>query len=77
MLYEQEYGGSSIDSAYGVALDASQQCRGQPIIVGQTSSGDFPTSSPLQPSLLGGKDMFVYRLSSFPTCQTFLPLATR
>jgi len=77
MLYEQEYGGSSIDSAYGVALDASQQCRGQPIIVGQTSSGDFPTSSPLQPSLLGGKDMFVYRLSSFPTCRTFLPLATR
>jgi hypothetical protein len=52
-------GGSADDRAYGIAVDST----GAAYVAGTTTSTDFPTSSPEQSSLGGGRDAFVLKLS--------------
>jgi hypothetical protein len=47
------------DYGWGVAVDGI----GNAYITGSTGSADFPTKNPLQPSLAGGGDAFVTKLS--------------
>ena len=60
MLYSTVLGGSGIDSATGIAVDAM----GDMFVAGYTSSRDFPTSHPLQPALNGPSDAFVTALNA-------------
>lgn len=54
-------GGTGLDRVWDLALGAG----GQPIVVGETSSGDFPTApSALQPQAQGSTDGFVFRLNA-------------
>ena len=52
-------GGSDDDRAYGIAVDAA----GAAYVTGSTTSPDFPTRSPAQSSLSGGRDAFVFKLN--------------
>jgi hypothetical protein len=56
-------GGSSDDSAYGIALDSSLNV----YVAGTTSSTNFPTSGPFQPSLKGASNAFVTKLNAAGT----------
>ena len=51
-------GGSGFDQAYELALSPG----GEPVLVGDTGSSDFPTVSPLQPAMNGSGDAFLARL---------------
>ena len=53
-------GGSGVDAANAMALDAS----GNVVLVGSTSSPDFPTAEPLRASLDGPEDAFVTKLTA-------------
>jgi Beta-propeller repeat/Abnormal spindle-like microcephaly-assoc'd, ASPM-SPD-2-Hydin len=54
-------GGSAVDLVTGLALDSS----GNVYIAGSTTSNDFPTMNPLQPSLgASGKNVFVTKMNS-------------
>lgn len=52
-------GGADADAAYGLALDTV----GRVVIAGSTSSGNFPTASPVQSGAGGAIDAFVARLT--------------
>ncbi|HEV8042956.1 MAG TPA: SBBP repeat-containing protein [Bryobacteraceae bacterium] len=53
------YGGSGLDAANGVALDPS----GNMLVVGQTSSANFPIVGGVQASLLGSFEAFLVKLN--------------
>jgi hypothetical protein len=59
LVFSTYLGGNNIDSAYGIAIDIARNV----YVAGETSSPDFPLVKPLQPSLLGGVDGFVTKLS--------------
>jgi hypothetical protein len=60
LVYSTYLGGSATDRAYGIAVDSA----GGVVIVGSTSSTDFPTVSPLQASNAGLTDIFVARINA-------------
>ena len=57
-------GGSSIEDATAVAVDPAS---GEFVVVGQTSSNNFPTRLPRQPMAGGGGDAFVARYNADAT----------
>src|SRR5262249_57542789 len=57
-IYSTHLGGSRSDEARGVAVDSF----GAAYVTGITSSNDFPTVNPLQPTLRGSTDAFVVRI---------------
>ncbi len=59
LVYSTYLGGSSDDEGVAIAIDSS----GAAYVAGVTSSTDFPTVSPLQKTLAGGKDAFVTKLA--------------
>jgi hypothetical protein len=58
LLYATYLGGSGSDEGFGITVDSG----GSAYVTGSTSSEDFPTSSPLQPTIGGGSDAFVAAL---------------
>ena len=60
MIYATYIGGSGDDRAHGIALDSS----GNVIIVGSTTSPNFPRVAAFQAALSGGRDSFVAKLNS-------------
>ena len=58
LVYSRYLGGSTDESANGIALDAS----GNAYITGFTTSANFPTKNPLQAALGGANDAFVAKL---------------
>jgi hypothetical protein len=62
--YSTYLGGNLSDVGYGIAVDSS----GNAYVTGNTSSGDFPTKNPFQPSLIGTtNDAFVTKFTSTGT----------
>lgn len=59
LVYATYLGGSGADSAWSIAVDAD----GAIHVSGRTSSDDFPTATPIQPTRAGGADAFVAKLS--------------
>lgn len=69
LLYSTYLGGSGIDLANAIAVDAS----GQAVIAGDTTSFNLPvTTGAFQRALAGGQDTFVARLSSNGATLSFL-----
>lgn len=60
LIYSTYIGGSRDDGATGLDIDSSDQA----YVTGQTSSVDFPTAQAFQPSLRGGADVFILKLSA-------------
>jgi hypothetical protein len=60
LLASSYLGGSGFDRATGIAVDPS----GQPLVVGGTSSFNFPLLQPLQSSLQGGQDGFITKFAA-------------
>ena len=60
LLFSTYFGGSGVDVAYGVTVDANNT----PYITGHTFSTDFPTQNPLQASNGGEADAFIARFNS-------------
>src|SRR6266404_2069098 len=61
LIYSTYLGGSSDDVGFGIAVDSV----GNTYVTGRTSSADFPTMNPLQPTFAGGPyDVFVTKLSA-------------
>jgi len=61
LVYSTYLGGSMIDIAHGVAVDAS----GNALVVGTTLSNNYPVASPLQATFGGGaSDAFVSKLNA-------------
>lgn len=58
LLFSTYLGGSNIDQAFGIALESS----GDAVIVGSTSSTNFPTRNPVQANNRGNSDAFVARI---------------
>ena len=58
LLFSTYLGGSNIDQAFGIALESG----GDAVIVGSTSSTNFPTRNPLQANNRGNYDAFVTRI---------------
>lgn len=58
-IYSTYLGGSGDEVGQDVAVDAA----GNAYVVGRTSSGNFPTASPLQASIAGGDDGFLSKLN--------------
>src|SRR5206468_2227249 len=60
LAYSTYLGGSDLDEAFGIAVDAS----GSAYITGKTRSNDFPTVNAFQPTFGGGnEDAFVTKLN--------------
>jgi hypothetical protein len=57
-VYSTYLGGTNQDSAYGLAVDSG----GNAVVVGSTSSTDFPKASALQPAMGGTGDAFVTKI---------------
>jgi len=60
LSYSTYLGGTGSDSGNGIAIEGS----GNVCVTGYTSSGNFPTSSPIQATLGGSSDAFVTKLTS-------------
>lgn len=60
-------GGSEFDQVSDVALDASSNA----YVVGYTNSTNFPTASPIQVALAGGKDAFITKINSTGSALTY------
>lgn len=58
LVYSTYLGGMGRDLARGVAIDDA----GAPYVVGETTSTNFPTLTPAQPTLAGGTDAFVAKV---------------
>jgi uncharacterized protein (TIGR03437 family) len=58
LLFSTYLGGSNIDQAFGIALESG----GDAIVVGSTSSSNFPTLNPVQANYRGNSDAFVTRI---------------
>jgi len=60
LVYSTYLGGSDLDEAFGIAVDAS----GSAYITGKTRSNDFPTVNAFQPTFGGGnEDAFVAKIN--------------
>jgi Beta-propeller repeat/Viral BACON domain len=59
LSYSTYLGGSSIDYAFGIAVDSS----GSAYVTGETQSADFPTENPIQGSDAGFFNVFVSKLA--------------
>ena len=59
LVYSTYLGGSGDDFGSGIAVDAA----GNAYVTGETSSPDFPTANPVQPSPGGNWDAFVAKLN--------------
>ena len=59
LVYSTYLGGTAADRAGGIALDAA----GRALVVGATSSSDFPVLVPYQAAAAGGADAFVTSLA--------------
>ena len=59
LIYSTFLGGTEFDEAYSLALDAS----GNAYVTGTTTSANFPTAAPKQPSGGGNGDAFVAKLN--------------
>lgn len=62
-VFSNVFGGNGLSISYGVALDSS----GNAVVVGLTSSSDFPVLNALQSVAGGGNDAFVRRYSASGT----------
>jgi hypothetical protein len=62
LLYSTYLGGSFIDFAQGMAVDAS----GNVYVTGSTYSANFPTVNAFQPTLKGTRNAFVAKISPTP-----------
>jgi len=62
LVYSSFLGGNGAETAYDVTASA-----GEAFLTGYTSSADFPTANPCQPSYAGGSDVFISRLDSAGT----------
>ncbi|HYM75014.1 MAG TPA: SBBP repeat-containing protein [Candidatus Dormibacteraeota bacterium] len=64
LVYSTYLGGSALDSASGIALDSSNNA----YVVGNTSSTNFPTQAPFQPTCAscsaGTSDAFITKINS-------------
>jgi hypothetical protein len=60
LVYSTFLGGTSDEFGLGIAVDGS----GSAYVAGATDSVDFPTRRAVQPSLRGGRDVFVTRLNA-------------
>jgi hypothetical protein len=60
LVYSTYLGGSGNDSGDSIAVDSS----GNAYVAGETTSTNFPTASPHQPSNAGRTDAFITKLSS-------------
>jgi len=61
LIYSTYLGGSGDDTGYGIAVDSA----GNAYVTGYTSSTDFPTMNPLQPTYGGGAyDAFVAKINA-------------
>jgi hypothetical protein len=60
LVYSTYLGGSSADCARAIALDSSANA----YLTGGTSSFDFPTLNPFQPSLNGSGNAFVTKVNA-------------
>lgn len=60
LLYATYIGGNGDDRAAGIAVDSFDQA----YVTGATGSSNFPTVSPAQASLSGGKDAFALKLNA-------------
>ena len=67
LLYSTYLGGSGEDHVTAIALDGS----GSVFVTGSTYSGDFPVVSAYQPTLAGGQDAFVTKISAAGTSLIF------
>jgi len=63
LVFSTYLGGNGFDAATGVALDA----RGSIYVAGTTTSSNFPTAKPLQPTNQGNGDGFVSKLDASGT----------
>ena len=59
LAYSTFLGGSLVDASQALAVDST----GSAYVTGFTSSSNFPTVNALQPTLAGGQDIFVAKLS--------------
>lgn len=59
LLYATYFGGSQYDQVSGLAVDGA----GSAVLVGNTSSSDFPTANALQTTLRGTTNAFVTKLT--------------
>jgi hypothetical protein len=60
LLYSTYLAGSKSDGGAGIAVDAA----GNAYVTGVTSSSDFPTVKPVQPSLSGSSDAFIAKIDT-------------
>jgi hypothetical protein len=60
LVYSTYLGGMGDDQGFGIAADSA----GNAYVTGFTSSLDFPTMNPLQPSLNGGVNAFVSKITA-------------
>jgi len=67
LLYSTYLGGSGTSQGQGTAVDTSFRA----IVVGETTSPNFPTLSPYQSSLSGAPNLFVTRFSSVGSALEF------
>lgn len=70
LVYSTYLGGNGGDSGSGIAIDSSDSA----YITGSTGSANFPTMHPFQPSLGGGTNAFVAKISAEPSNVTLFPL---
>jgi hypothetical protein len=59
LVYSTYLGGTHEEGGFGIAADSS----GNAYVTGQTSSPDFPTVNPLQPTLLGIGNAFLTKIN--------------
>ncbi|MCY6354153.1 SBBP repeat-containing protein [Clostridium sp. ZS2-4] len=63
IVYSSYLGGSSIDYAYGIAVDNA----GNVYVTGETDSADFPIDNGFDTTLKGGVDAFVTKIDGTPS----------
>ena len=72
LTYSSHLGGSGYESGQAIAVDSA----GNAYVTGDTTSAEFPTANPLQPSFgTGSSDVFVTKLNAMgsgPVYSTFL-----
>jgi uncharacterized protein (TIGR03437 family) len=67
IVYSSYLGGSNIDQAFALALDAGNNA----YIAGSTASQDFNTRSPLQANNRGGADAFIAKVNASGTALVY------